>query len=760
MDDSTLVSIIRSHRASALGNEDGDLSDERATALNHYHGRPYGNEVEGRSQVVSRDLSEAVDWAMPALMRLFVQSGSLGDFDPLGPEDEALAKQESDYVNQVMMRDNPGFMILHDAIKDTLLLKNGYVKHWWEETEKVREAEYSGLTMDEITMMLGKIKRDGSEVEVVGQDSRMVSLPGMSGMPQMPMNAVQQIMAPQAVEVFDIRLKIKSKAGKAVWMAVPSEEVRVSKRCRGSLQDSPFTEHVTKKTRSDLIEMGMSSDFVYSLPSQNERDTQTQSLARDSTDDESETLGQSVGDRSMDELEFCESYVMVDYDGDGVAELRKVVTVADKIPPGDEWNEPIAAVPLTSFVAKRVPHRHIGESLDDELSDLQEIMTVLKRQLLDNIYRINNAEIVINESANLRDFMTSTPGGVKRIKGEAPVQGAFAPIVPSPIIGQLLPVLDFFEKGKQSRSGISFMTDMDPDVLQNSTKGAVLESFNKASQKLEMMARLLAEGVKEAVLQVHAILLRNQDKARMVQLRGKWVEVNPQEWQERTDLTVKVGLGTGNEQEKQQKLQMLTGLQGQLLQAVVGAPPAVYQRMYAMFDDVANALGFESPEKYAIAPGSQEHMQLLQEAKQAQQQQGAAGDLSKAAEIQARADMQVQGAKLQARAQVDAAEQQFKRDKAMLESRMEAADRDAERRHELLMQRIELNSQEAREAMKQEVQLMLKSMAIDLGQPGISAGVQGAAGVPMHQMPDGSMMAGGAMPPMDQQTMPPDGMAE
>jgi hypothetical protein len=62
--------------------------------------------------------------------------------------------------------------------------------------------------------------------------------------------------------------------------------------------------------------------------------------------------------------------------------------------------------------------------------------------------------------------------------------------------------------------------------------------------------------------------------------------------------------------------------------------------------------------------------------------------------------------------------------------------------------------------MKQEVQLMLKSMAIDLGQPGISAGVQGAAGVPMHQMPDGSMMAGGAMPPMDQQTMPPDGMAE
>ena len=121
--------------------------------MDHYHGRPYGNEVEGRSAVVSKDLAEAVDWALPSIMRVFTQSGSIAEFDPIGPEDEQLAQQESDYTNQVIMRDNNGFMVLHDAIKDTLLLKNGYVKHFWEETEKVEEVPYTGLTMEQIIQM-------------------------------------------------------------------------------------------------------------------------------------------------------------------------------------------------------------------------------------------------------------------------------------------------------------------------------------------------------------------------------------------------------------------------------------------------------------------------------------------------------------------------------------------------------------------------------------------------------------------------------
>lgn len=600
-----LVGIIRAHRDDSLGAEDGDLSNQRSTALNHYHGRAYGNEVEGRSAVVSRDLAEAVDWAMPSIIRTFLQSGLIAEFSPIGPEDEQLAVQESDYVNTVIMRDNNGFMVLHDSFKDAMLLKNGYVKHFWEEKEKVSDESYTGLSMDQVMKLLGDLEADGAEVEITAQDSRLVAIPGA----QEQMNPAMAIMTPQTMEVFDIKVQTKKKCGKCVIIPVPSEEVRVSKKCRGSLQESPFTEHVTRKTRSELIEMGMSRDFVDELPAYNERDTSVQSTSRDSVNDETDDFGASLGDRSMDEIDFCEAYLKVDWDNDGVAELRKIVTVANRIPPGAQWNEPIEAVPMTGFVIKRVPHRHVGESLDDDIADLQEIKTVLTRQLLDNIYFINNSETIVNERVNLKDFLTSTPGGIKRVRGMEPIGDAVHPVIKAPILDKVLPVIDYFDRVKEGRHGITkASTGMDPDILRESTKGAFMENLNRASQKIEMMTRLLAEGVKEMVLQVHAILLRHQDRPRMVQMRGQWINVNPQEWKERNDLTVKVGLGTGNEAEKREKLMLIAGLQEKLHALGMVGP----EQAYALFEDVAKTMGFDVPEKYVMSPKSPEFAQAME----------------------------------------------------------------------------------------------------------------------------------------------------
>lgn len=657
-----LVAIIRAHRRDSLGVEDGDLSNERATALDHYHGRPYGNEQEGRSQVVSRDLAEAVDWVMPAIMRVFTQSGALGEFDPVGPEDEAMAQQESEYTNQVIMKDNPGFLILHDAIKDTLLLKNGYVKHMWEKSTKISEEELSGLTMDEITMMIDRLEADGAEVEIKGWESREVMIPTPRGA--------------QPLEVFDIKLQIKRKKGKVYIEAVPAEEVRVSKRCRGSLQDSPFTEHVTRKTRSDLIEMGMSKDFVYSLPAYDERDNSQQATSRDSVSDESEWVGSTIIDRSMDEIEYCEAYLKVDWDGDGIAELRKVVTVANRVPPGDEWNEAIDAVPMTGFIAKRMPHRHVGESLDDELADLQEIKTTLMRQLLDNIYLTNNNQWVVNERVNLRDFMESLPGGVKRVSGREPVTGCVEPVIATPIVQQILPVVDYFDGVKEARTGISrASTGLDPDILKQTTKGAFMENLNRASQKVEMITRMLAEtGVKELFMQTHALLLKHQDKPRVVQMRGKWVGVNPQEWQERTDLTPNVGLGTGNEEDKRQKLLLLSGLQDKMASMGLVGPA----QGYALFEDVAKTMGFDIPEKYAMSPDSPEFQQMMQNRQPPPnplvEVELVKGQNSKqAAEIEARYKQQCDQLKAEYDANIKALEIQSDERKAELEAQTKIA---------------------------------------------------------------------------------------
>jgi hypothetical protein len=455
---------------------------------------------------------------------------------------------------------------------------------------------------------------------------------------------------------------------------------------------------VTKKTRSELIEMGMSRDFVDTLSAITGHENDSQRNSRDSLSDESDHEGGATNDRSMDEIEFCEAYVRVDYDKDGVAELRKVVTCDNKIPPGEDWNQQIEACALTGFVMKRVPHRHVGESFDDEIADLQEIMTVLKRQLLDNIYRVNNSEKVVNERVNLKDFMTSQPGGIKRVKGDGAVGDAWMPIVTPSIIGDILPVIDHITKSKEVRTGIRPGSDMDPDMLKEITKGAFLEHLNRASQKIEMITRMIAEmGVKEAVLQAHAILMRHQDKPRMVQLRGKWVPVNPQEWKERTDLTVRVGLGTGNEEEKRAKLMMLSQLQMQVLQAATQAPPQVYARLYALFEDTAEAMGVELPEKYALPPNGQEYQQMQQQ----MQEQAKNQPNPEMAKVQAQSQLEMQ--RMQMQQQTDNNRQQ-----------MEAQQQQAKLSMEMELQRakaqMEMQLEEFRIQMKAQTDQMIAQM--------------------------------------------------
>jgi hypothetical protein len=747
VNDSELVSILRAHRRDSLGYEDGDLSQQRAEAMDHYHGRPYGNEVDGRSQVVSRDLAETVDWAMPVLMRTFVQGGNIAEFDPVGEEDEQQAQQESDYMHTVLMKDNGGVMFIHDTLKEALLLKNCYGKHWWATEERVTREAYTGLTLDEITRMVTELEASEAEVEIIGKTRKLTPMPGLPMLPMFQEAAAlaetdESIPAPAGMmEAFDIRLKVKRKAKRVRLEAVPVEEVRVSKKCKGSTQTSPFVEHVTRKTRSELIEMGMDREWVDKLPAYDSDENSTERNARDSVTDESNTqLGNSVNDRSMDEIEFCEAYVRVDYDGDGVAELRKVVTCADRIPPGDDWNEEIEACAITGGVIKRIPHRHVGESLDDELADLQEIMTALKRQLNDNIYLTNNSEVAVNERVNLKDLMTRTPGGVKRVKGSEPINGSIQPFVTPSIIGDLLPVLDFYNKSKESRSGIRPGSDMDPDILRETTKGAFLEHLNRASQKIELIARLYAETfLKEIVTQTHGLTVRHQDKPRKVQLRGKWVEVNPLEWKERTDLTVKVGLGTGNEEEKRQKLLMLTQGQGQLLQAAASAPPPVYRKMYALFSDMCEAMGF-LPEKYAIAPDSEEYQQL-QQASQSKPDPAMAVEQMKA-QMQAQTEqmkLQQQGQLEQARMQMQA---EVDRNRQQVEAQQQQAKMAMER--ELAMFKADLSAQLEREkaGMQQQTAIAIARINAESRLDAAQVTAQATLSAEQEAASDGAVDAG------------------
>jgi len=133
MDEGRLKSILASEIDNAIGYLDSETTEARAKALEYYLRQSYGNEVEGRSQVVTGEVAEAIDGALPQLIRVFTQSDEIVRFEPRGPGDDEGAKQATEYCNWVFYTQNPGFTILHNFFKDALMQKVGLVKAYWDE---------------------------------------------------------------------------------------------------------------------------------------------------------------------------------------------------------------------------------------------------------------------------------------------------------------------------------------------------------------------------------------------------------------------------------------------------------------------------------------------------------------------------------------------------------------------------------------------------------------------------------------------------
>src|SRR5690242_12919463 len=145
MDLDELASYIDAEVHQSLGFHSGTLSEQRRLALAYYYGEPFGNEQEGRSSVVSKDVADTIEWIMPTLMKIFTATDEICRFEPQGPEDEQAAQQATDYVNYLFGRQNNGFVALYSFFKDALLQKNGFLKVYWENYEESKLETYEYL---------------------------------------------------------------------------------------------------------------------------------------------------------------------------------------------------------------------------------------------------------------------------------------------------------------------------------------------------------------------------------------------------------------------------------------------------------------------------------------------------------------------------------------------------------------------------------------------------------------------------------------
>lgn len=701
MSQNELKSILQAEIDDAIGYIESETVEQRKQALQAYLRQPYGTEIEGKSQIVTGEVAEAIDGALPSLVRIFTGSDNIVVFEPQGPQDEASAKQATDYCNWVFNRDNEGVAILHDWFKDALLQKNGIVKAFWEDKEDITKERYFDLSDDELAMLLSD-----ESMEVVEQDTTEFPIFDPMGQP-----VVDPMGMPVMGATHNVVVQKKKKSGKVTIQNVPPEEFLISKKAR-TIADSPFVAHRQMLTRSDLVAMGFNKKQVEGLQMDDALAYTPERIVRFSAGEQPYQV--QTDDPSMQEIEVFECYVKTDINGKGIASLVQVFYASNEIlkdANGKESIEEVDYVPFHSICPIPIPHKFFGNSLADRTTDLQLIKTTITRQMLDNLYLTNNARVVAVEGqVNLDDLLTSTAGGVIRAKS----QGAVQQLVVQNVASQAFPMLQYLDTVQSKRTGVSDASQgLDPSILQNVTAAAVASMQQAGAGKIELMARIFAEtGVKSLFQGILHLLCKYQDKPRLVRMRGEFVEFDPRTWANQYDVSINVGLGAGNRQEQMAMLSMIVAKQEQLIGQYGPANPYVSPAQYrATLGRMVEIAGFkDSAEFYkAITP---EQDQALTNPPPQQQQMP-----PEVQAMMARTQAEIQANQAKAQADMQLQQQQMQIDTQMAQQKA-ALEMQLMREKETAKLMLEREKQQAYFAMKQqefEVEAQLKAMKIGAG---------------------------------------------
>jgi hypothetical protein len=573
-----LAAHVEQEIQGSLGYGDGKLTRQRTDAMDRYYGKKYGNEQEGRSQIVTRDVADVIEWIMPSLMKIFTGGDKIVKFEPQGPEDVEMAEQATDYTNYVIMKQNPGFSIIYSWFKDALLQKNGIVKHFWDDTTKITREEYKNLTEEEFTALL--IDDDVEIIEHTANGELTEEEVMMGNMPQPILH--------------DVVIKRTDESGQVCIEPVPPEEFLINKYAKG-IEDARFVGHRVKKTKSELLSAGYPKAKLERAFSAQEAEWKSERLARFDYDGDSSYPNGDIDDGVW----VTECYIKVDFDNDGIDELRKITKVGDELLD----NEAVDSVPFSSLTPVPMPHKFYGLSIYDLISDLQLIKTTLMRNLLDNMYLTNNGRYeVVEGQVNLDDLMTSRPGGIVRVR----TPGAVTPLATPQLDQNSFNMLGYLDSIREERTGVNknSMGIGDGGLKSHQTATGVAQVMTAAQQKIELIARVFAEtGMKDLANSVYQLVQKFESPEKIVRLNNKWITLYPSEWKEKMDCTAQVGLGFGN---KDMNLMHL-GQLAQTIQMVAGHPAAGMmikpKNVYNLIAEQIRAMGMKNVEDFITDPG-------------------------------------------------------------------------------------------------------------------------------------------------------------
>ncbi len=580
MNDIELVALIEQQEREASSFAENELQTARERAMRYYkrdRTLPEFLHDEGRSGVITSQVQDMVEQAIPALLKPFVTTDKVAEFQPQRPEDEEGAKQASEAVQFVFNSQNQGVLVLAAAAKDALLAGNCYARVYYEEP-KVKREKYKNLTMEELMLALQRTPSAQVVEQEIDVESGLIS----------------------------VTLEITQDQPKVCVEPVPPEQVRIYRDWhKVDLQDCPFVQIRTRKSLGDLREEG------YDVPDDlsGEDDFSAESGEYEARHGEMEWEDGSP-DPAMRKVWVSESFIRCDFNGDGKLELIRAVKAGRTLLEREE----VDVINVAAGTLNLNPHVHHGQADAELMEDLQLISTALTRQTLDNLYLSNNPRSAVLSTpsgapqASMDDLLNNRPGGVVREY----VPNAVRPL-PVPFFAEKsFGMLEFIEQMGEKRLGFTRnLAGMNPDSLNQTARGAMILQSN-AMERLEMRARVFGETFVKSVFRLILYSLTQSGLSQFTyRLRDQFHVVDPRQWKQGWDMSLYVGLGSGA-QKDQQLGHLMTILQDQmgLLQMGFMGKLVTPEQMYNVRARISENAGFKDPGEFYLDPESEEAQQI------------------------------------------------------------------------------------------------------------------------------------------------------
>lgn len=576
LDKDRLAGIIRREMEDCVGLAGGKLSSDRERLKNAYLGKGYGVDAEraenGWSVYVDRSVMETVEWAKGPLLKVFAGTDELVRFEPGDPAEARFAADATDYVNGVVFGESR-FDLVYGPLTDGLYQRVGWAKAYFEtkETSRVTE-ELEGLTREEALAVTAAVAlREDAKVSVAEDET---------------------------TGLYTAAVVVTERRERITVAPLPSERVIYSKDAL-CIENARFVAHWEDRMIGELLAEGYDKDLVESLPGGAETYPEEAASRRVNAFDGG---GGRVGNDASRVTRVYEAYVLADVEGDGEVTRLKVVFAGGKnnvtILDAEEWT--MYRPPLFAACSLPLPYSPVGLCLADLVVDVQALRTEMFRDLLDGMYLANHGEVVVNRAGpsdeiNMDQFAARQAGGVYETVGSVSI----TPLPVGEMSGSAIAGLQLTEKTKEQRTGIGMqMQGLSADALQNSATGAVIAE-EAQNQRLEMIARVYAETFfKPLARYVLALACKHLKQPAPIRRQGSFVNLTPWDWRPDMEVTVSVGLGTGNRQKKVKAMEQVMALQNALISKFGALAPVRSRELHAAARQYVEALGIEAPERY------------------------------------------------------------------------------------------------------------------------------------------------------------------